>query len=181
MPMDNIFFFWSGPFSQWHPARFEMNGLRFNTAEQGMMYAKAMLFQDKKTAAKILAARKPREQKLLGREVRNFDSAVWDGRKLYEGTKVNHAKFHQNPDLRAELFKTGTAWIAEVSPDDAIWGIGLDEATARKTPSDQWPGKNLLGHALMKVRKELAFEFPDEFTRFQDDGLHPSHALWPFL
>ena len=179
--MQETVFFWSGPFSQWHPSNFRMNGIRFNTAEQGMMYAKAMLFGDKTAAAKILAAQKPRDQKALGRAVKNFDSATWDGRKLYEATKVNHAKFDQNPDLRAALFKTGTAWIAEASPDDAIWGIGLDEATARDTPPDQWPGENLLGQALMTVRKELAFAFPDEFTRFQDNGLHPKHAPWPFL
>ena len=144
-----------------------MNGIRFNTAEQAMMYAKALLFRDKKTAAKILATPKPREQKALGRTVRHFDSKMWDGRKLYEVEKINYAKFHQNPDLRAELFKTGDAHIVEASPNDAIWGIGLDEDTARRTPIDQWPGRNLLGLALVKVRRQLKAEFPDEFARFQ--------------
>jgi hypothetical protein len=166
--MQDFVFFWSGPFSQWYPSHFQMNGVRFNTAEQAMMYAKAMLFRDKKTAAKILEARKPREQKALGREVKNFDSKTWDGRKLYEVVKVNHAKFHQNPDLRAELFKTGTAQIVEASPNDAIWGIGLDEQAARNTPIADWPGNNLLGIALTKVRAELKNEFPDEFARFQN-------------
>ncbi len=179
--MENIVFFWSGPFSQWHPSRFEMNGVRFKTAEQALMYAKAMFFRDKTTAAKILAAPKPRLQKALGRDVKNFDSKRWDGRKLYEAEKVNHAKFHQNPDLRAALFKTGTAWIAEASPNDAIWGIGLDEETAQQTPSDDWPGRNLLRFALMQVRRELAHEFPDEFVRFQDVPLEPALAPWQFL
>ena len=46
--------FWHGPFSQWYPCEFASNGLKFNCAEQFMMYSKAILFGDLQAAQKIL-------------------------------------------------------------------------------------------------------------------------------
>nr|WP_281274574.1 NADAR domain-containing protein [Brevibacillus nitrificans] len=47
-------------------------GITFNCAEQAMMYGKAVLFHDRKIAEKVLKAAEPREQKQLGRLVKNF-------------------------------------------------------------------------------------------------------------
>ena len=43
-----------------------------------MMYRKAILFNDRISAQKILSASTPREQKRLGRLVKNFDTGIWD-------------------------------------------------------------------------------------------------------
>lgn len=42
---ENFVFFWrkESPFSQWHPAKFTIDGLTFNCAEQYMMYNKASM------------------------------------------------------------------------------------------------------------------------------------------
>jgi ribA/ribD-fused uncharacterized protein len=69
-------FFWNGPFSQWHLARFDFDGVPVTCAEQAMMYAKALLFGDAETAARILAAEAPGAQKALGRQVHGFDEGV---------------------------------------------------------------------------------------------------------
>lgn len=49
-------FFWltQSPFSQWHPAIFTVNGKTFTSAEQYMMFQKAVLFRDRKIATEIL-------------------------------------------------------------------------------------------------------------------------------
>ena len=166
---DTYHFFWSGPFSQWHPAEFEIDRVRFNTAEQAMMYFKATLFGDHEIATRILGARKPREQKALGRQVRGFDSAIWDAHKVEIVRRANRAKFGQNRGLRRKLFQTGTRHLVEASPLDAIWGIGLDEATARTVPPEDWPGQNLLGKILTEVREELRASFEDEASRIGDE------------
>ncbi|CAM9590142.1 unnamed protein product, partial [Hapterophycus canaliculatus] len=48
--------------------------------------------------------------------------------------------------------------LAEASPLDPVWGIGLraDNPTAR-TPA-LWPGQNLLGRVLMAVRTRMLHE-----------------------
>jgi len=157
MNKDNYHFFWSGPFSQWAKSDFTVPscpGIVFNTAEQYMMYSKAKLFGDKKTAEKILATKNPREQKALGREIANFNKDLWEFHAptiVYTG---NLFKYMQNPELLRELLMTGNKYIVEASPHDAIWGIGFDEEHTMEN-FDKW-GTNWLGEALIRVRHELS-------------------------
>jgi ribA/ribD-fused uncharacterized protein len=148
-------FFWSGPFSQWYSSKFTVNGITFATAEQFMMYSKAMLFNDQEIANKILLATNPKQQKALGRQVKNFNADRWSNvakEIVYEG---NYAKFTQDPKLLVILMATGDKELVEASPFDKIWGIGLDEAKAKVTPVDQWPGSNWLGEVLTELRNDL--------------------------
>ena len=164
-------FFWSGPFSQWQRCEFVLDGMTFNTAEQAMMYRKAMLFHDQDVAQKILKTRDAKKQKALGRTVKNFDPTKWDAEKEGVVREANRAKFGQNKGLRRKLFQTGTKMLVEASPLDLIWGIGLDEKNARLTPPEQWPGENLLGKILTEVRDELREIHPDEAAGVTVEGL----------
>ena len=155
-------FYWNGPFSQWFAARIEIDGVTFNCAEQAMMYFKAQLFADGETAARILEATEPGAQKALAREVRGFSEEVWAAERFDIVRRINDAKFRQNKGLRRKLFQTGNRRLVEASPLDTIWGMGLDAATARETPPEDWPGQNLLGKALTEVKEALAVEFPEE-------------------
>jgi len=149
-------FFWRGPFSQWAKSPFTIAKFELITAEQYMMYSKAMLFDDLDIAAAIMNTKDPKKQKALGRKVKNFDPTIWNLNArsvVYEG---NYEKFFQNSDLLKELLATKGTTLVEASPYDAIWGIGLDEAAAKRTPPEQWPGKNWLGEVLTFVRDDLS-------------------------
>ena len=61
---------------------------------------------------------------------------------------------------------TGNRLIAEASPRDNIWGIGLGEKDPRAHDKTKWLGQNLLGEGLMKVRKRLR----DGDVHGDDDG-----------
>ena len=159
---DQYQFYWKGPFSQWHPSEFLLDGEMFQTAEQAMMYLKAKLFNDEETATEIQATRDPGKQKALGRKVRGFDDAVWDRNKVDIVTRVNLAKFSQNKGLRRKLFQTGDKILAEASPLDTIWGIGLSAQDAANTDPAIWPGQNLLGQIITNVRASLALQHPNE-------------------
>jgi ribA/ribD-fused uncharacterized protein len=161
---DTHVFYWSGPFSQWQTCSFEIENHVFNSAEQAMMFLKAKLFGDDVIAQKILDARDPGKQKALGRQVAGFTEDLWDVHKIDIVTRINLAKFDQNKGLRRKLFQTGDRTLAEASPLDVIWGIGIDANTALTTDPSLWPGQNLLGQALTDVREKLRIKYPDEVT-----------------
>lgn len=155
---ESFTFFWKHRLSQWHRAPFVIGGVTFNYAEQYMMYAKALLFQDHSTAARILAAESPQEHQALGREVRGFEETVWGLFRegiVYAG---NLARFQQNPDQRELLFSTRGTTLVEASPHDQVWGIGLKADDPRALDRSQWLGLNLLGEALTRVREVLLWE-----------------------
>jgi len=150
-------FFWNGPFSQWFKSIFTVQGTKYNCAEQYMMHQKALLFGDYEIAKLIMeVGYNPREQKALGRKVRGFDADVWNARAKFLVKKGNHAKFTQNEDLMKELMATGKKIIVEASPYDRIWGIGLNEHDALRTPVENWRGTNWLGEVLTELRDEFA-------------------------
>ncbi|ACU74731.1 conserved hypothetical protein [Catenulispora acidiphila DSM 44928] len=144
--------------SQWYPAPFEVDGLRFATAEHSMMWGKAQLFGDEQAAARIVAAGHPKEAKDLGRTIRKFDEDTWVAERVAIVTAGNVEKFRQNPDLLAFLLTTGERVLVEASPMDRIWGIGLASDDERAQDPARWRGLNLLGEALMAARKTLRGE-----------------------
>ena len=153
--MEKFTFFWSGPFSNWHPSPFEIDGVMYNCSEQWMMAEKARLFEDKESLSKILSAADPQDQKAYGRRVKNFDKVKWEKIAkdvVYEGC---HAKFTQNPDLKEALLNTEGTTLVEASPEDFIWGIGLRKTDSSALDRATWLGQNWLGEVLTKLRNDL--------------------------
>ena len=146
-------------FSQWYPVDFEetIDGKKYKLkhAEQAMMLKKALLFDDYKTADKILKATTPYECKTLGRNVKSFDDEVWNQNKFGFVVKTNFEKFSQNKHLLDILLGTQNKILVEASPYDKIWGIGMSVAHPNITNENHWRGENLLGKALMVVRKTI--------------------------
>lgn len=155
MTPNNLHFFWNGPFSQWYISPFTIDGQTFNTCEQWMMYNKAKMFGDGLSAIAIMHAKSPATQKKLGREVVNFDDAVWM-QSAYDIVVVgNRAKFAQNPVPRAVLERTKGQLIVEASPYDRRWGIGMAANAPGIEDPANWRGDNLLGEAVTQVRIEM--------------------------
>jgi ribA/ribD-fused uncharacterized protein len=144
--------------SQWWESEFEAGGIRYATAEHYMMAEKARLFGDDETCARILAAPSPGAAKALGREVKNFVEAEWEAHRFDIVVRGNAGKFAQNAELRTYLLHTGEKVIVEASPVDLIWGAGVAAGDPLVESPDRWPGANLLGFALMKVRAILRGE-----------------------
>lgn len=153
-------YFWSNqsPFSNWFKADFELEGIKFCSTEQHMMYHKALLFDDPEIATKILETSNPGKQKAFGRNVKNFRGDIWDEHCkeiVYQGNK---GKFTQNENLLKHLLNTKGKTLVEASPVDAIWGIGLAEDDPRAKNRHTWRGKNWLGEVLTKLRDDLINE-----------------------
>ena len=120
-----------------------------------MMASKARLFGDDTALSAILATKDPRKQKRLGRHVRLFDPELWRSECEHIVLHGNLAKFSQNEEMHLALIQTGDRRLAEASPHDALWGIGLSAHDPRASSPDSWCGQNLLGQALEHAREIL--------------------------
>ena len=69
--------------------------------------------------------------------------------------EVLRAKFSQNEDLKQILLETGDRILVEGSPYDKIWGVKIDWQDDKILDEKNYKGLNLLGKALMQVRREL--------------------------
>lgn len=149
-------FFWRAEdkWSQWHPRGFDAHGASFRTAEHYMMWRKAQLFGDTAAAGDILAAELPAEAKRLGRAVKGFRDDVWEKERFGIVVDATRYKAWSHPDLMADLLALQGKTVAEASPFDKVWGIGLDADHPDARNPERWTGLNLLGRAVMQVRDE---------------------------
>ncbi len=146
----------SACFSQWwENSPFEVDGIRYATAEHFMMAQKAKLFNDEDIFQQIVNSTHPNKAKQLGRKVANFDDNVWKKHRFDIVVAGNMAKFEQDKRLKQYLLNTGKRVLVEASPYDKIWGVGLARDNEMIANPLRWKGLNLLGFALMVVRDEL--------------------------
>lgn len=156
---DTHVFFWGGEFSNWHETQFKYKGLTFFNSEQAFMWEKAIYFNDHEMAELILHTPNPKEAKALGRKVRGFNVEEWMLHSFTFMVAVNLAKYDgngfRNKVVRKQLLETENKILVEASPYDKIWGIGLHWNDDACLDESKWQGMNLLGKALMEVRKQL--------------------------
>lgn len=143
----------NGYLSNWYLSEFVADNVKFSSMEQYMMFQKAKLFEDKDSMDKILSTDNVGKIKAIGREVSNYNDVIWNGMRqiiVYQGL---FEKFRQNEKLKDMLLKTKNHILAECAVKDRIWGIGLSMKDEKRFDMDKWNGQNLLGFALMEVRR----------------------------
>ena len=159
-----------GEFSNFYPCEFQLCAREILTdaspsemidktitvynSEQAIMYMKAVLMNDAATALLIENASSPSECKVLGRMVSPYSDELWKAWREKVAVYILMQKFSSSDRLLQILLSTDTHDIAEASPGDSIWGIGISVKSAMKGAN--WRGGNILGRALMTVRENLA-------------------------
>jgi ribA/ribD-fused uncharacterized protein len=123
-----------------------------------------MTFNDVAMASQIMKELDARKCKALGRKVKGFNAVVWDPVKQSVVERSNYLKFTNGiqtdkDELKRQLLATGDAELIEASKYDRIWGVGYDAQMCREEwcTRDLW-GQNLLGKALINVRKQIREE-----------------------
>lgn len=145
----------NGYLSNWARSPFQVDGIRYNCAEQYIMWSKAVVMDDESSAQKILATNDPQTQKRLGRQVQHWKDGLWKRQREPVMVRAARAKFSQNPELQERLIKTHPRRMAEASPSDKIYGIGLAPDDPLAQNPQNWRGENLLGRVLEQIREEL--------------------------
>ena len=146
-----------GWLSNWYLCDFELDGMKFSSVEQYIMYQKCVLFGDDASAKKIMSTDDPAQQQAIARNASGYIENVWKGYRQIIAEKALYAKFTQDDLLREKLLITQEMgiWLVECARSDKNWacGIGLDDD--RRLNASNWTGMNILGFALMKVRDDI--------------------------
>jgi len=145
----------NGYLSNWAKSTFRLDGQLFNCAEQYIMWSKAVAMNDVDMKMQILSTSDPQTQKKLGKKVQPWNEKKWKQLREPVMLKAARAKFSQNEELAERLLKTYPRRMAEASPSDCVYGIGLAPNDPKAQDSQNWKGENLLGRVLEQVREEL--------------------------
>lgn len=158
---EKLVLFWTARdiFSNFYHSPFKHDGKTFQWSEQAIMYRKAKLFNSPKHIIDaILNAESPQQCKKLGRSREiPFDNDVWETHRERVYYEVLRDKF-ELPQLKEKLLSTENKTLAEASPYDNIWGIGMGELAVGVENPSNWKGLNLLGKVLMRVREDIRDE-----------------------
>ena len=71
--------------------------------------------------------------------------------------------------MTLHLLSTGNKGLAEASPPDPVWDIGLRADDSRANDSHKWRGNKFLGEALSAVRES-----------FRDSEANSTHPASPY-
>lgn len=159
-----------GEFSNFYPCEFQIcardifdqeefeselidKTITVHSSEQAIIWMKAVLMNDSKTALLIESSDSPGECNILGKEVTPFDDILWKMWREEIAIYVLTEKFASSDHLFSKLQSTKDKIIAEASAKDRIWGIGIGKKKAMM--GVEWKGGNLLGRSLMTVRQNL--------------------------
>lgn len=148
------FYSYKSIFSNFHPAKFELDRKKFENSEQAYQYLKAKYFGDQEKANEILEAKSPLETKRIAKKIKGFNKHKWMNVAFEIMKRVLLAKFTKEP-FRTALLETGNKTLVECSPFDKIWGLGMDAKNPDIYDMSKWKGTNLLGKALMTTRDSL--------------------------
>ena len=142
----------NGFLSNWYMSSFSDDEYgEFSSAEQYMMYRKAVLFGDDETARQVMVLSSPAEIRALGRLVKGFDQKLWDENKYEIVKRGVQLKFSQNKELMERLLSFGGCVFAECSVSDRVWGIGRSMGSPDRCSVKKWRGEDLLGRALTEI------------------------------
>ncbi len=171
---DRYVLFYGGVFSQWFACEFkDIEGQKFSTTEQFMMYHKAKFFEDDTAMNWIMQESDPKKVKALGRKVRGFDEEKWKTVDTKIVTLGNYYKFSQDEKLKKEILSYPNKQFVETSPYDKIWGVGLNTTDPRAENADHWLGLNKLGECIDDARVMIDNENNDSIVELYESILYP--------
>jgi len=157
-----LFFFSKEPenkeFSNFYETEFELDAVKYKSAEHAFEAVKAKTFGDEEMFEKILKAKSAQSAKSFGNKVKDFKEDTWKEKQDEVMKTVLRAKFTQNLELRKKLLDTEDKVLANADSRDKYWGIGTSANTSMAKDPKKWKGENKLGVMLMELRTTIRAE-----------------------
>lgn len=143
-------------FSNHRQCVFTLDNIEWCCSEQYYMYWKAKSFPGNENAEwQIVNSRDPKEMKQIGSRLKNFDPELWDEKCREIMMRGCRAKFEENQEFRAELFRTAGMVLAETNPTDFRWGVAVRTDDPNCRDYIKWRGSNWLGFILTQIREDF--------------------------
>ena len=172
---DKRVYFWASVLGNWSrvkegieiPAEYFVSGHSFRvpTSEHVFMYMKARFFGDHEKAKQIITTPDPKTAKKLGREVSGFVEDFWEEHREEAMWTALTLRYNQDERFRNYLAKEEFKdhHFVEANPYDKVWSCGYKEDDPRiDLPEETWPGLNLLGKLLDKLRLSIENDLEHE-------------------
>ena len=153
---DTVGFFGEiNPLSNFHPAKFIVDGQEYISSEQYIQSAKAHYFKDFDSYQKIMGCKTSFDCKQLAWSIKNVDAKQWDAVARGVCERGIREKFAQNAHLMQVLLeKTSNKTIVECA-NDRLWGNGKALADESCLNRDVWISQGILGQILENIRAEF--------------------------
>ena len=126
-----------------------------DNGEKLLVLCKAALMKDLSSFDKVLKVRSPREARMLGDQIQNFDQVKWHRSICAIVIAIVRARVEGIPFLLQQLEIHAEKLFAHASSDDSLLGTGLDHDHPGTRHPSQWCGANVLGWAYMAVAATL--------------------------
>lgn len=141
-------------FSNFFPAPMIVDDTEYSCVEQYFQHEKATQCGYPNKARKIMNKPNPWYIIIVSNKVEINDE--WKKVRIKVLYKGIFAKFDQNPPLKQALLNTVGLKLYEATTD-LFYACGID-LDSPKWATNDWPGQNVTGQVLMKVRRELLEE-----------------------
>jgi len=133
-------------------------GQVYQSAKQAIYAELAKFFQDQVSLEKIMSAESADDIAYSVEDVpgeKEANEVKWNAEMKRLVTDINLLKFTQYPELALRLLQTQEGTIGAYIPDDNLLGIGISIDNVQSQTPINWTGQNLLGQALMDIRRHL--------------------------
>lgn len=161
-------------FSNGYDCWFHYDDRSVYSAQQALVYGKALLLGDYSLAEKVLDTEStPMAYYNLSNQIKGATN-LWRTYRSRVMISILYDKF--NDSERLYLLKaTGSRKLLLASPYDSVWGIGAGISNV-DTVWDSYTGKNLLGESLMEVRNINYKSWPVFTAQTQESDIDKVYA-----
>ena len=133
--------------------RLQCKGGRYSSSEQAYQHTKALFHGAKQLAKDIMHEGNPVGIKDLGRNI--HESKAWSERKVDIMYEILTAKAACSVEFRLALKDEDPQVTFVEAVYDSFWGSGLPYLETCSTNEGKWPGANMMGKLLSKIRGSL--------------------------
>lgn len=142
--------------SIYYPSKIIYDNKEFINAFHLILYLKALLFNDKRTAQYIQKESNINILKIYTKQIKNYQHKTYLKHSLDISKTVLKEKFNQHTNIynkALNLYKSGYKFVY-ANRMEFFWSTGLIENSVDNYDETKWKGKNRLGKLIEEIIKE---------------------------